>query len=767
MQIETNNPLPGSAALAQAISIARTPKDIEHLLAAAAAELGECHWRDLGDRPNNAGTVQIASSAASALVERVTNAIDGMLELKAEEHVGDLPTSPRDAARDWFAVPRNGIGELSETERRTLAANISVILEDSGDPARPTVRVIDRGIGQHPTDAHATLLSLNEDNKIGKPYLQGAYGQGASATYRFGRYTLIVMRRKPALNGDREDLVGWTIVWEDPGDPYVDKLPVYRYLVDEHGEIPVFDPSLLPDPTWHGVNVTHVAYDLRGYTAAYTQPKNGIWALFHSALFDPVLPFLVGGNREIDVKTAGEHSTRVVIGNAARLNNPSGPRGDLAVSYRNSESYDIGKATRRELGKLAINYWVLQRPEGSTSTSDPTASYVGPDNAVTMTLSGQRQDAESRIWLRTRTELPFLVRNLIVQIDVDGLSPIAKRELFSSTRERAVDGDLRERIYAEVAAVLKQDSELRRLEREERDRLLAQSTEQVDDKVRERLRKHIETLLKNKTRKVRRTEKVPETTGGGGGGSSRDIDDSNLLSVPTRMRFLRDPITIKRGGTTTVWVEINAKNGYLPEQEDDLSLCFDVGLGGKVSDVAKSRLLGGKSLWRFQAAVDAPVGDYEVEAVLVTASGVITAASTVRVIEPPKTKTRTTTVEEPDRGPVIKWMRRDSWDGLGWDAQTVGEVQVRSDETLILLNRDQRLLERALDLNKKLTKEQIQTRESRYVFPVACGLYAQYDAAKDQKHPPSPEYVKAELERLAEAVLLVIDQDAFAFRNDE
>jgi hypothetical protein len=134
----------------------------------------------------------------------------------------------------------------------------------------------------------------------------------------------------------------------------------------------------------------------------------------------------------------------------------------------------------------------------------------------------------------------------------------------------------------------------------------------------------------------------------------------------------------------------------------------------------------------------------------------------VKVIEPTKTKTRTITKEEQDKGPIIKWMRRDAWDGLGWDAQTVGEVRVRADETLILLNRDQRRLETALDRNKKLTKEQIQTRESRYVFPVACGLYEQYDAAKDMKDPPTPGYVKGELERLAEAVLLVIDQDAFA-----
>jgi hypothetical protein len=751
-----------SQKLASRVLAAKSREEVERVLELIEAEHSPLHWRDLGDRTNNAGTVQIASSAASALIERVTNAIDAMLELKAEQHTGQLPSSPREAAREWFGIPRGGIGELTENERRELAENISVILEDSGERERPTVRVYDRGIGQHPTDAHGTLLSLNENNKVAKPYLQGAYGQGAAATYRFARYTLILTRRKPSLNGGREDLVGFTVVWEDPGDPNVDKLPIYRYLVDADGEIPVFDPALLDEPDWHGVRVTHVAYDLRGYAAAYTQPKNGAWALLHSSLFDPVLPFLVGGNRTIDVNTAGADSTRVVIGNASRLNNPSGPRGDLAVTYRNSESYDLGKATSKNLGKFQINYWVLQRPPGSSSTSDPTASYVGTENAVTMTLSGQRQDAESRTWLRNRTELPFLVRNLIVQIDVDTLSPIAKRELFASTRERAVDSDLRDRIYAEVALVLKQDSELRRLEREERDKLLARSTEQVDEKVRERLRKHIQTLLKNKMRKVKHTERVPEGGGGGGGGGHRDTDDSHLPAVPTYMRFLRDPITIKRGGTTTAWVEINAKNGYLPDHEDDLSVTFDANLNGKLADVAKSRLLGGRSLWRLQAASDAPLGKFTIEAILVTANGVIAAPATLNVIEPPRTKTKTTTREEPDKGPIIKWMRRESWDALGWDAQTVGEVPVRSDETLILLNRDQRRLEKALDRHKKLTKEQIQTRESRYLFPVACGLYEQYDAAKDMKEPPSPGYVRGELERLAEAVLLVIDQDAFA-----
>lgn len=763
MKTKSTTSTSSSNALAKSVLAARTPEDVKKALVLAKNELGELDWRDLGDRPNNAGTVQISSSAALAVVERVTNAIDGMLEMKAEELGGPIPDSPRAAAQEWFGVPADGLGAMDDRARRALAENIKVTLAESGEAARPTVIVTDRGIGQHPLDAAATLLSLNERNKVGKPYLQGAYGQGASATYRFARYTVVVMRRKPSLLGGRDDIVGWTIVWEDPGDVNVDKLPIYRYVVDGNGNIPVFDPALLDDPSWHGVQVIHVGYDLRGYNAAYTQPKNGAWALFHSALFDPVLPFIVGGHRSIDEKAAGRGSTRVVIGNAARLDNPAGLKGALSVGYSNSQSYDLGKSTGKKFGKFSIRYWVLQRPASSGSTSDPTASFVGPDAAITMTLAGQRQDAESRTWLKNRTDLPFLVKNLIVQIDVDDLAPVAKRELFSSTRERAVDGDLRELIYGEVAQVLRDDAELRRLEQEEREKALAQSTEQIDDKVRERLRKHIETRLKDKKRKVKRERLVTEPAAGGGEGRRVDVDDAHLPEHPTSLTLTRDPITIEQGRATTVWVEINAKNGYLPTNEANLTVSFDSAIDGKVVDVAKSRLLGGRSLWRLQAAADAPVGKFGIEAVMVTPDGVISTSGTLEVLEAKERKRkRKVTVEEPDNGPIIKWIRRPGWANLGWDEETVGEVRVSNDETLILLNRDQILLERALDRNKKLSREQVQNRETRYLFPVACGLFEQHRAAKDMKDPPTAEYVKGELQRLAEAVLLVIDQDSLA-----
>ena len=750
-----------SSALAHTVQNALTPEDVRNIITQAQAEMPGLRWRNLGDRDNNAGTVQIASSPALAIIERLTNGMDGLIEPAAAQHPTDSPASPREAARQWFGVPTGGIAELTDTERRTLAEGLLVSLEESGDRDRPTVVVTDRGIGQHPLDAPDTLLSLNRSNKLGSPHLHGAYGQGAAATYRFGEYTVIITRRAPAFNGGRDDQVGWTIVWEDPGDPNVDKLAVYRYLVGPDNDIPAFEPAaLMGDTEWHGVRVVHVAYDLRGFTAAYNQPRGGIWALFHSALFDPVLPFLVGGNRDVDGRAAGKGTTRVIIGNAARLSNPTGLRGDLEIAYRNSVTFDVAKATGKPHGAVKIAYWVV-RKTGASVKGDPTASFATPETAVSMTLSGQRQDSESRMWLKSEIQMPFLAKIIIVQIDVDGLSPLAKRELFSSTRERAVDGDLRAVLYKEVADTLRDDEELRRLEREERNKLLAESVEKVDEKVRERLRKYIDTLLKNKTRKVRKEQDVvvpPRPRAGGGGPGHRDTDDSALPADPTFIKFTKDPIKVVQGSNTTVWVEINAKNGYLPLYQDNLVVTVDKSANGTITDVAKSELLGGKSLWKIHADVGAPIGDHKIEAVLVTPTGIITSTATITVTAAP-TKKKTVVNEEPDKGPRVEWIRENGWDQLSWTERNVGEVQVRPDETLILVNRDQRLLRKAIDANKKLSEPAIKRREQRYLLPVACGLFEQYHAAQEMDAPPSEDYVAGEMERLAGAVILAISED--------
>ena len=755
----SKSPAVTSGPLIEHLFAARTNDDCRQILKAAASD-GISGTRFLGDREANAGTVQLASNPYSALVERVTNAFDGLLDMKAEEN-GDesMPDSPRQSATAWYGVPHTGLNDLTTNERRALAENVRVVLEDSGRKLYPTVVIEDRGIGQHPLEFPNGLVSLNRSNKLRKRWLQGAYGQGGSATFRFCDYTLMIGRRKPSLLNGADDLVGWTIVWEDPGDPYEDALPVYKYLVGTDNEVPVFDPSLLANPDWHGVRVVHVSYELPKFAQAYTQLTTGIWGMFHSALFDPVLPFIVGGRRDVDVKATGSiDSTRVVVGNAARLNNPDGPAGDLEVSYATGETFDLGKALKGDFGRFRVNYWVVQRDLKSESKTDPTASYVTAENAVSMTLYGQRQDSERRAWLKSQVQLPYLTRNLIVQIDVDPLSPPAKRDLFSSTRERGVEGELRDTIYREAARLLRGDSELRRFEHEERERMMAKGAQEVGDKVREKLRKFVRTFLQDKKRKVTRVEDLPRKplNQGPGGGTKRETDDSSLPNVPTRIAFERDPITIMQGRRTTVWFSANAKNGYLRRHEDELAVSFSNSLGHKVSDVAKSELLAGRSLWTLQAEDDAPLGDGSIEAVLITANGLLTASAAVRVVKPP-TEQKRRKKEEPEQGPDIRWVKRDRWEEFDFDERTVGRVNIGSDATDILVNRDQRILEKALS-SRLLSPNEVKAREDRYLFAVACGLYRQEHQAQETKGQPDPDYLVQEQERLAEAVLIAIDE---------
>ena len=88
-------------------------------------------------------------------------------------------------------APKTVIRSVGPTER----GQSSIVLEDCG-------------IGQHPEDFPDTLLSLGGSNKISKPYLMGAFGQGGSSTFAYCPYSVIVSRRhSDCLDG--KDRLGW------------------------------------------------------------------------------------------------------------------------------------------------------------------------------------------------------------------------------------------------------------------------------------------------------------------------------------------------------------------------------------------------------------------------------------------------------------------------------------------------------------------------------------------------------------------------------
>lgn len=277
--------------LATLLSTARTAKDIKEILK-LAAEMSEIMVIPVG-RENNIGTIRMASDPGLAMIERLTNGIDSLLELAVLQRPGNDPHSPQEAAQ-MLGVPSGGLQDMTETERRTLAENLVISLHDSEVKRRPTVRVSDRGAGQHPSFFAKTLLSLNESNKVSKPYTMGTYGQGGSVSFGFSQYTLIVSRRHTdLLEQGQEDLVGWTVVYEEQTDPTKNILPRYVWVVRADGSPFTLPASLFPDFD-HGVRVTHVEYDVQTLQGPFTTQ---MWQFMHAALFEPVLPFILTGDR--------------------------------------------------------------------------------------------------------------------------------------------------------------------------------------------------------------------------------------------------------------------------------------------------------------------------------------------------------------------------------------------------------------------------------------------------------------------------------------
>lgn len=756
--------------LASLLWNARTGSDIEHILSTVQ---GDCGFITIPvGRENNIGTIRMASDPGLALIERVTNGIDSQLELAVHVNPGATPKTPEEAA-ELLGVPSGGIEAMTDTERRKLAERLTVSLHESTVKRRPTVRVEDRGIGQHPAAFAKTLLSLNESNKVGKPYTMGTYGQGGSVTFGFSRYTLILSRRHPdLLESGQEDLVGWTIVYEEQTDPTKNIMPRYVWIVQLDGSPFTLPASAFPDFP-HGARISHIEYDVQALQGPFTTQ---MWQFLHAALFEPVLPFIVTGDRANDVKKKdGTPDTRVVIGNAARLANVGNARGELALGAYDSHLIDLGSG----YGKVTVDWWALVRPETSTSRSDPVASYVEATTAVSLTLHGQRQDTERRTWIKDRAKMPFLYKNMVVHINANGLLPLGRRELFASTRERATESELRKLIYDRVAELIRTNDDLKALNHEEKERLLKRSTAATNDKVRKRLGKFIKSKLANTAKAAgasKGTGTGPITDGGGssgsganrtkptggggnagGGGGGRSTDDSQLPHVPTSLTFGSKRLRIAQGRGSYVWVEIDAKNGYLPLHDDELTIQIEGAEGHSIHPSSRSKLLGGKSRWSFLAGDGTPLGEYKLHVALDTANGELTAILPIDVVAAPAEPSQRKGGSEEETGPDVRWISKAEWPD-GFDAQTVGRVDADDDSTIIWVNRDYDLLAKALAASS-LTADQIEVRADRYQFPVACGLWLQHHEVTKMDHPPEEDYQRRELHRLAEAVLVAMDPD--------
>lgn len=502
-------------------------------------------WRPVGDKPNNSGPIGVAGDPARALLERVTNAIDAVIERAHQEHQGKPKcSSPREAVQTWFGIPSQGLHKLADAAARKLAQEaVTVVLHEGEGPNKRTVDVIDYGSGLTQAQMPTTILSLNAENKLDKFYLSGAFGQGGSATLSSSEVTLIASRSHKA-----PDTVAFTIVKFQP--PAGLKLGSYVYLTID-GE--VLSTDAVPKDFGSTV-VRHFGYDLDAYKGALG--PNSLYGRSQAILFDPVLPFW------FDNRVNGYR--RTIKGSRTALN---GAREEGDPEAKLSHSCPIFFPDLGDYGQVGIEYWVLE----PSSKSAPNKAFVSGTRPIVLTINGQTHAEWSSLILRKDAGLMHLASRMVVHLDCNRLSPDAKRVLFVSNREESRRNTVQALLQQELLRVFAADDRLKELEEQARHAGHKERDEQAEKEI----RREVAQMLKIFGFSVAEDAPAAAASGGESGGASGKPRPARpnpapieITEPPTFVELVGpSPITLYPGQRRYVRIRTDANSRYHDPQD--------------------------------------------------------------------------------------------------------------------------------------------------------------------------------------------------------
>lgn len=596
----------------------------------------------VGGKPNNRGAIEVAADPGRALIERITNEHDAILELEHFLHKGQPQCrSPKEAANAWLSVPdKEGLAGLSVKQRQNLAEKSVVRLEPGEGSQSRLITVIDRGIGIATERLETTILSINESNKIQKHYLAGTYGQGGSSTFAFSKYVVIASR---AYGSDE---VGFTIVkYEDlPADVY--KTGRYVYLVVDGSPL----IGGVPSGFEHGTTVRHFGYDLTKYTASLG--VRSLYGMFGRFLFDPVLAL------RFENEVHGWN--RTIKGARNALNGALDDGDDDAKGPSIDYNVPLFSVSLGDYGTVQIEYWVLSRPESKDGKkrSKPSENFVDPSKPIVLTHNGQNQEELTGRLLKENADLPFLHAQgrLIVHVVCDQLSANAKRLLFSSTREKAREGYVLELITKEVVSVLAADDELDRLDDEAKE----QSLKERDEESKKQMRREVGKLLKISGAAI---EEVSGTKIGGEGKGGTKQKRKRIKPTPIapsdpptfiRIKWDEDKdIPFYAGQRRYIRVETDANAAY--HNSDDLTKSqINIAVADDLKVFGTSPLKGGRMRIGIECSNSVAVGSIGSVRVELQLKGKPTLADErgCAIVKQPEPKTPDAKAKLPDFEPI-------------------------------------------------------------------------------------------------------------------
>ena len=713
-------------------------------------------WRAVGDSESNYGLITIGSDPGLALIERVTNAIDAVIEREALRQLpGEdrecAPASPREAVDTWFHIEGGRVANVGIKQRQELANDIVIrVLEGSSSKRRPTVEVRDRGIGLTAQQVPDTILSLGGSNKLDKPYVAGAYGQGGSTVLAFSpNGTRIVSRRQPDLLEKKQtDQIAITFAEYEELDPGKNKNGRYSYLVDLANNVACIPHELLNDFE-AGTQVTHFDLQIEQYSQRLTQLTGSLWWLLQNSLFDPILPIWAEEHRATILRDK-KIERRTIAGNYTRLMDQKNELVDHADSVDVMLMHPAGRTSIR------ANYWVLQPGK---DTAVPIASYVDQYKPIAYTFFGQTHGTDERRLVSERLQLPYLSKYLIVQVELDNLIPSARRDLFSSTRDRLRRVDFFHQLREEVCRALSEDEELIRLNEERREHILSRHSEKDRQKMRERFAQLMERLKAGTDTKGmgRGLEKGGRKTNNSR--SRKKLEPLPTTDEPTFLKIVnvQKPIPIHTDRHALIRLESDAPDGYLGNHIH-ASLHATSEPPDKIELESRSDFKGGRSRLTIRAAEGAKAGtECKITVFLFKPDRRVLTAVANCVFETPKEhptegdKSRAD-VKVPDPIPVYK----NEWEEFGWTGFNVADVREDHEGAKIYVNADNDHLTKLLK-SGRYQEQGITRMRNSFVLYTAFYAWMQHVAIVGKEMALQgqefEDYQDQERDRLAQTVI--------------
>lgn len=521
-------------------------------------------WRLYGDRDGNFSVIgNQQSRPEAALVEKIVNAVDARLMRECLTCGVDptsvaAPQSVREAVASFIdkVDPRSETGGKvrfwPRQKQREQARMITLAVTGSRprQAGGASITIVDLGEGQHPEKMPQTFLSIDRENKLRIPFVQGKFNMGGTGALKFcGHHglQLVISRRCPKVadaNGEEGSHWGFTIVRRERPVEGAGKVrnSVYRYLAPVgaakqpgRGAVLQFSaPSIAALPERNKAYVRNLSwgsvlklyeYDMKGF-GSHALRKGGLLGRLEIMLPGIALPVRVHECRAFggDPRRSFEAT---LIGLSERLDDNRGD--NLEEGYPESAWIKVGDQ------ELSVEIYAFK--------PDRAGAYRATEGIV-FTINGQTHGCLHKTFFsRAKVKMGRLADSVLVMLDCSRLSVDAREDLFMNSRDRLSDGELRKTIEKELEHLVGNHPGLKALRDRRRANEIAERLENSKP-----LEEVLDSVLRSSptlNRLFLQGQRLSRPRGAGreGGGSNGTGRSLKFMGKPhpTYFRFARKP----------------------------------------------------------------------------------------------------------------------------------------------------------------------------------------------------------------------------------